>query len=115
MSSLPELHPDQGLFEVLSTDGASILEALREMAAERGKTPAQVALNWVLSHPEVTVAISGSDTVEQIAEDKAGIIKSGSVAVVGPQPLEQNFAKRWTRRPASRRRPLVTSKRGLGI
>ena len=27
---------------------------------------AQVALSWVLSHPEITVAISGSDTAEHL-------------------------------------------------
>ena len=29
----------------------------------------QVSVNWVLSHDEITVAISGSDTVEQIDDN----------------------------------------------
>lgn len=45
-----------------------LLDALRDIAAERGKSVPQVALNWVLSRPEVTVAISGSDTIEQLDE-----------------------------------------------
>jgi aryl-alcohol dehydrogenase-like predicted oxidoreductase len=33
----------------------------------------QVAINWLLSHPEVTVAISGSDTIEQL-DDNLGAL-----------------------------------------
>ena len=37
-----------------------------EVANELRKSPAQVALTWVLSHPEVTLAITGGDTVAQL-------------------------------------------------
>ena len=57
----------------LSGDVASVLEAVRDIAAERGKTMAQVALNWLLSRPEITVAISGSDTIEQL-DDNLGAL-----------------------------------------
>ena len=57
----------------LSDDVVAVLEAVRDIAAERGKSPAQVALNWVLSHPEVTVVISGSDTTEQM-DDNLGAV-----------------------------------------
>jgi aryl-alcohol dehydrogenase-like predicted oxidoreductase len=33
----------------------------------------QVAMAWVMSHPEVTVAISGADTVDQM-KDVAGAL-----------------------------------------
>ena len=33
------------------------------------KTPAQLALAWVLSHPEITVAISGADTIEHLNDN----------------------------------------------
>ena len=33
----------------------------------------QVAVNWVLSRPEITVAISGSDTIEQL-DDNLGAV-----------------------------------------
>ncbi len=46
-----------------------VVEALHRLAAEADKTPAQLALAWVLSHPQVTVAISGSDTCEQLDEN----------------------------------------------
>ena len=38
------------------------LEILREIAGAHGRTVAQTAINWVLSHPEVTAAITGGDT-----------------------------------------------------
>ena len=47
---------------------ATTLAAVREVANERSATPAQIAFAWVLSHPEVTVAISGADTEEQVVE-----------------------------------------------
>jgi aryl-alcohol dehydrogenase-like predicted oxidoreductase len=39
------------------------------VAEQSGATMAQVPLRWVLGHPEVTVAISGADTEEQIVEN----------------------------------------------
>ncbi|MBV9358039.1 MAG: aldo/keto reductase, partial [Chloroflexi bacterium] len=39
------------------------------VAERHGAAPAQVALAWVLSHPEITVAISGADDATQIAEN----------------------------------------------
>jgi aryl-alcohol dehydrogenase-like predicted oxidoreductase len=38
-----------------------------------GETPAQLALAWVLSHPEVTVAITGGDTVEHLENNLGGV------------------------------------------
>jgi 1-deoxyxylulose-5-phosphate synthase len=48
---------------------ADVAIAVRQVAERCGATVAQVALRWVLSHPEVTVAISGADTADQIAEN----------------------------------------------
>ena len=49
------------------------LAALREIAAARGKTVAQTALNWVLSHPEVSLAITGGDTAEHMEENVGAV------------------------------------------
>jgi 1-deoxyxylulose-5-phosphate synthase len=46
-----------------------VITTLFEVAQEIGKTPAQVALAWVLDHPEVTVAITGGDTVEHLNDN----------------------------------------------
>src|SRR5690606_22020478 len=43
-----------------------IIDALDEVAAARGKTVAQVALNWVLRQPGVTAPIFGARTREQL-------------------------------------------------
>jgi aryl-alcohol dehydrogenase-like predicted oxidoreductase len=52
---------------------ADVVTALHEAAAELGKTPAQVAIAWVVSHPEITCAISGADTREQLDDVLGGV------------------------------------------
>ena len=47
------------------------VEKLREIGARRGKTPAQVAINWVIHRPGVTLAICGAKRPSQV-EDNAG-------------------------------------------
>ena len=44
----------------------SVLAAVERVAAARACVPAQVATNWVLSHPEVSVVIMGCDTPGQV-------------------------------------------------
>ncbi len=54
----------------LETDRARrILSAVETVARDTGKSMVQVALNWLLSHPEVTAPIVGARTPEQVAED----------------------------------------------
>jgi aryl-alcohol dehydrogenase-like predicted oxidoreductase len=54
--------------EVLQGGVAEVVRTVQEIAGEVGKTPAQVALAWVLAHPEVTCAISGADSLEQLSD-----------------------------------------------
>jgi aryl-alcohol dehydrogenase-like predicted oxidoreductase len=49
----------------------SILDALFEVAQEVGKTPAQVALNWLLGRPGVTAPIVGARSMQHL-EDNLG-------------------------------------------
>ena len=49
-----------------------VIAMLHEVAREVDKTPAQVALAWILSHPEITCAIAGGDTAEQM-DDNIGV------------------------------------------
>jgi aryl-alcohol dehydrogenase-like predicted oxidoreductase len=49
----------------------SVLDELLAVAAEVGKTPAQVALNWVKDRPGVTAPILGVRTIGQL-EDNLG-------------------------------------------
>jgi aryl-alcohol dehydrogenase-like predicted oxidoreductase len=49
---------------------APLRAALREIAAAHGATPGQVALAWVVGHPN-TVAIPGARTIAQLEENAA--------------------------------------------
>jgi 1-deoxyxylulose-5-phosphate synthase len=61
------------LTSALSGSRAGALRAVREIADEHGATPAQVALAWVISHPEITVAITGGDTIDHL-DDNIGAL-----------------------------------------
>jgi len=47
----------------------AILDAVREAARELGKTPAQVALRWLVQRPGITSPIFGASTLEQFADN----------------------------------------------
>jgi aryl-alcohol dehydrogenase-like predicted oxidoreductase len=51
----------------------NIVEAVRKVAEEAGRTPSQVALNWVASQPGVTAPIIGARTLTQL-EDNLGAV-----------------------------------------
>lgn len=59
--------------KAMAGDVGEVINTLHRLAAEVGKTPAQLAIAWVLSHPEVTVAISGADTVAQFDDVLGGV------------------------------------------
>ncbi len=75
----PETIPDdsllwgsrrRGIFaDVLRGRAADVLAKVREVADAHGATVAQIAQAWVLSHPEITVSISGADTADQVKEN----------------------------------------------
>ena len=54
-------------------DRGKAISTVIELAGELGKTPAQLALAWVLSHPEITLAITGGDTVAHL-DDNLGAV-----------------------------------------
>jgi aryl-alcohol dehydrogenase-like predicted oxidoreductase len=51
----------------------NVIDALVAIAAETDKSPAQVALNWLLQRPGVTAPIIGARTMEQL-EDNLGAV-----------------------------------------
>jgi aryl-alcohol dehydrogenase-like predicted oxidoreductase len=60
----------RGIFaNVLRGRAVDVLEAVAGVAKAHNATVAQVAMAWVMSHPEVTVAISGADTAEQMKDN----------------------------------------------
>ncbi|MEZ4640284.1 MAG: aldo/keto reductase [Caldilineaceae bacterium] len=58
---------------MMAGETGQVIGRVIELAHELGKTPAQLALAWVLSHPEVTVAITGGDTVGHLENNLGGV------------------------------------------
>ncbi|MEV0611956.1 aldo/keto reductase [Nonomuraea sp. NPDC050404] len=54
----------------------AIVEVVKEVAAELGRTPAQVGLAWTLRNPGVTASIIGARTPAQL-EDNLGALEIG--------------------------------------
>lgn len=52
-----------------------ILTGLNEIAKKRGQTLAQMAIAWVLRHPEVTSALIGASSVKQLEDNVASLRK----------------------------------------
>jgi aryl-alcohol dehydrogenase-like predicted oxidoreductase len=62
---------DLGVGRIDETRGYAIVDVLREIAAARGVSVAQVALNWVRSRPEVSSVVVGARTTEQLTDNLA--------------------------------------------
>lgn len=50
-----------------------LLDKLRDLAATKGRTVAQIVLAWTLAQPGITVALCGAKRPEQIAETAAAM------------------------------------------
>ncbi|NLX11711.1 MAG: aldo/keto reductase [Chloroflexi bacterium] len=82
-----------------------IIDALVEIAEQRGKTPAQVALNWVLHKPGVTAPIFGARTPQQLEQNLGSVgwsLAPDEVARLDqasaiPLPSPYSFIQRYTR------------------
>jgi aryl-alcohol dehydrogenase-like predicted oxidoreductase len=83
-----------------------IIDELRALAAARDKTPAQVALNWLLRKPGVTAPIIGARTTEQLEENLGAVgwalsdeevARLDTVSAI-PLPSPYDFIHRYTRR-----------------
>lgn len=48
-----------------------VIDALVEVAEQTGRSPAQVALRWLMQRPAVTAPIIGARTLEQLEENLA--------------------------------------------
>ena len=61
--------------EQITGDKLAKVRLLQEVAQRRGQSLAQMALTWVLRHPEVTSALIGASRIVQI-EDAVGALKN---------------------------------------
>jgi len=57
----------------LYKDAFDVIEAFTRHAAERGVTPAQLALAWVIAEPRVTCPIIGARNLEQLEDTLGGL------------------------------------------
>ncbi|WP_119071009.1 aldo/keto reductase [Aggregatilinea lenta] len=83
-----------------------IVDTLVAIAEARRKSPAQVALNWVLNKPGVTAPIFGARTPEQLEQNlgcagwslSADEVAQLDAASAIPLPSPYNFIARYTRK-----------------
>jgi aryl-alcohol dehydrogenase-like predicted oxidoreductase len=68
-NSLWAQHKEWNFTEQMQGPAGQVIATLFKLAHELGKTPAQLALAWILAHKEVTVAITGSDTIAQLEDN----------------------------------------------
>lgn len=59
--------------EALTDARLTVIRKLNEIARARGQTLAQLALAWVLRHPQVTSALVGASRTEQIDDNVAAL------------------------------------------
>ncbi len=69
---------------LLATPPGDEIKALFEAGPKR--TPADLALQWLWSRPEVSLALSGMSTLEQVVENVASAERS-KVGLLGPEEL----------------------------
>ena len=83
-----------------------VVDKLTDISKDRGKTPAQIALSWILQQPGVTAPILGARTLEQLkenlgcagwqlSEEEMNKLKEASDI---PLPYPYRFIERYTRR-----------------
>jgi L-glyceraldehyde 3-phosphate reductase len=62
--------------EAISEEKLAIIRKLNAIAQSRGQSLAQMALSWVLRHPQVTSVLIGASRPEQIKENVSAAAKS---------------------------------------
>ncbi|WP_225773265.1 aldo/keto reductase [Inquilinus sp. Marseille-Q2685] len=90
----------------LTERGLTIAEEVKAVAAEIGRTPAQVALAWTLLNPTVTAPIIGARTVAQL-EDNLGaldvVLSDGQRArLEAASAVDLGFPHEFLARPMTR-------------
>jgi aryl-alcohol dehydrogenase-like predicted oxidoreductase len=53
---------------IMSEQSDAVIQKLIDVGGQIDKTPAQVAIAWILDHPEITSPILGPDTIEHFDE-----------------------------------------------
>ncbi len=66
-------HRPEKYERMIQGQAGRIVVEVNSIARELGRTPAQVSTAWILSHPEITCVICGSDTIEQLDDSVESI------------------------------------------
>jgi L-glyceraldehyde 3-phosphate reductase len=76
----------------ISEEYLSRVRALNEIAATRGQSLAQLALTWVLRHPQVTSALIGASSVAQLENNIAALsfpaLTTAEIAAIEPLAVD---------------------------
>lgn len=75
----------------ITEDKLSQVHRLNQFAQARGQTLAQMALAWVLRHPQMTSALIGASRVSQI-EDAVGVLNNLTFTTEELQTIDQILA-----------------------
>jgi aryl-alcohol dehydrogenase-like predicted oxidoreductase len=83
-----------------------IIDALNQLSESLGKTPAQIALNWLLGQPGVTAPIIGARTLAHLGDNLGSVgwaLSADEMAKLDaaseiPLPSPYNFIARYTRK-----------------
>ena len=74
----PDARAAKGVYfpkQALSQSNLSHVQALNDLAKERGQTLAQMAIAWVLRDPRVTSALIGARNIQQLEDSLAAVRK----------------------------------------
>lgn len=90
----------------LNERGLAIADVVRDVAAELGRTPSQVALAWTLRNPAVTASIIGARTLAHL-EDNLGALdvrftQNGLAALENASAVDLGFPHEFLARPMPR-------------
>lgn len=72
-SSLWGRNAPAGLAAMLNGQPGEVIRTAFRVAERTGASVAQVAMQWVMTHPEISVVITGADTAEQL-DDNVGSV-----------------------------------------
>jgi aryl-alcohol dehydrogenase-like predicted oxidoreductase len=78
----------------------ALLERLRKVGARYGRTPAQVAIRWILEEPSITCVLTGIKRAEQIEENLGALgwsLTPGDMDFLGGREIPENLAREANR------------------
>ncbi|HEY5638622.1 MAG TPA: aldo/keto reductase [Dehalococcoidia bacterium] len=88
---LPDNQRAGGAKRFLTDDGFGVIEALEEIASEKGTTIAAVALAWSLTRPAIVAPIIGANSTDQLAD----LLPAGDLTLSADEVRALDDASAW--------------------